>query len=63
MFHTEALCQAASLEARLKTSWSPGAFFDVYGLLEGMASFEAGARVADEPEPARSADIERNEAS
>ncbi len=61
MFHTEALCLAASLEARLKACWPPTAFFDVYSLLESVTSFEADARIADEPEPARSADIQRND--
>ena len=61
MFHTEALCMAMYLEAQLKAGWSPKAFFTVYELLEGMTSMEADARVADEPEPARSADIEHNE--
>ena len=61
MFHTEALCLAASPAARLKAGWSPIALFEVYGLLESLASFEADARVADESEPARSADIERND--
>jgi len=61
MFHTEALCSATYLQAQLKSGWSPRAFFYVYALLEGMTSMEADARVADEPEPARSADIQRND--